>query len=548
MSISYAEAKNLLIASGLKLKSEAHYRECATNGSLPPELPKYPYEKFRNKGWISWGDFLGTGYIAASKRSYVGYEEAKRIIAGAIPRPRTRAEYEAAIRSGILPGSLPLNAPLIYKNSGWKGVGDYLGTGRIATQDQKFMSYGECKQVIQAMKTRPTSQKEWQDMAKGGLLPAGVPHDPVGTYPKEFEGYPTFLGFHRLASISRPELRIRAELEAILGDGQVQRWERGSSAIREIDLWIPAYEFGIEYDGVTWHLGKEMRDRRKNELARQLGISIFRIREQDPIRKRFLETIDAKLDIKYDIGTSLHAAIVDLFRLISDTKTDIPSEIRQSLREYSFSNDFVNQKRYLELVSSMDDRFMSYEEAKTFLSQLSERPENQAQYRELMSRGAIGPRIPKDPYAYYKESGWISWGDFLGTKAVASFNKKFLTLNEARQIISALPDPPKNHREYLRMIDEGRLTDQLPRDPYNTYKKDSDWKGMPDLLGQRNRQAYVGYEQAKKLISEMDYPIQSQSQYRALSKQGLLPEGLPGGPQGVYADKGWVSWYDFLGK
>lgn len=548
MSISYAEARALLRATGLKPRSESDYRRLAIKGALPASLPKYPYEKYKKKGWISWGDFLGTGYVAASKRSYASYEEAKQIIAGANPRPRTRAEYEAAIRSGILPDSLPLNAPLIYKNSGWKGVGDYLGTGRIATQNQKFMSYEDCKQVILAMKTRPTSQKEWQDMAKRRLLPTGVPHDPVGTYPKEFEGYPTFLGFQRLASVSRPELRIRAELEALLGDGQVQRWECGSSAIREIDLWIPVYGFGIEYDGVTWHLGKEMRDRRKNELAHQLGISIFRIREQDPNRKRFLQTIDAELDVKYDIGTSFHVAVAKLFQLIANFKTDIPSKIRRSLREYSLSNDFINQKRYLELVSSMDDRFMSYKEAKTFLSQLSERPKNQKLYRELMSRGAISPRIPKDPYAYYRENGWISWGDFLGTKSVASYNKEFPTLKEAKQIILALPEPPKNRKEYLRMIDEGRLTDQLPRDPYNAYGKDSDWKGMPDFLGQRNRQVYVGYEEAKKIISEMECPIQSQSQYRALSKQGLLPVGLPGGPQGVYADKGWVSWYDYLGK
>lgn len=191
---------------------------------------------------------------------------------------------------------------------------------------------------------------------------------------------------------------------------------------------------------------------------------------------------------------------------------------------------------------------MTYKEASKFLSQLSEKPRNQEHYRVLASQGAIHSRIPKDPYSHYKEIGWISWGDFLGTGEVASYNKKFPPLNEARQMISVLPEAPKNRSEYLRMIDEGLLPDYLPRDPYNAYKQDAGWKGLPDLLGQSGRQDYASYEKAKKIISEMGYPIISQSQYRALPKQGLLPKGLPGGPQAVYADKGWVSWHDYLDK
>ena len=548
MARTYTEAKELLSASGLRPKTEAEFRQLAKDGALPPGLPKYPYEKYKNNGWISWGDFLESGYVANANRSYVSYEEAKRIIANANPRPRTRSEYNEAIRSGVLPSNLPLNAPLIYKNDGWQGVGDYLGTGRVATHHQKFLSYAECKEAIRAMELPPTSQKEWQLMAKRDQLPPGIPHDPSGTYSDEFEGYPAFLGFHRLASVSRPELRIRAELNSILGEEQVQRWQQGASTLKEIDLWIPEYGIGIEYDGVTWHSGKEERDLKKNQLAAQLGITIFRVREQDPKRKRFLATIDTKQDVKYDVTESLHSTLIELFRLIAKRIPNLPPDVQQSLEAYSQTTDFINQHGYLDLVSAMDDRFMSYEEAKTFLATLPSKLENSAQYREQASKGLINDRIPRDPFDYYRETGWISWGDFLGTGTIASFDKKFLSLQQAKDAIAQMPDPPKNRREYLAISDAGKLPDGLPRDPYNTYHQDPNWKGLPDLLGLRNRQNYATYEDAKQIIREMESPIKSQSHYRTLSKQGLLPIGLPGDPQGVYAKKGWASWYDFLGK
>ena len=38
-------------------QTEAEFRQLAKDGALPPGLPKYPYEKYKNNGWISWGDF-----------------------------------------------------------------------------------------------------------------------------------------------------------------------------------------------------------------------------------------------------------------------------------------------------------------------------------------------------------------------------------------------------------------------------------------------------------------------------------------------------------
>ena len=48
---------------------------------------------------------------------------------------------------------------------------------------------------------------------------------------------------------------------------------------KEIDIYIPSINLGIEYDGIAWHKKSE-RDLEKNKLARQNKIDLIRIREK----------------------------------------------------------------------------------------------------------------------------------------------------------------------------------------------------------------------------------------------------------------------------
>ena len=45
--------------------------------SLPEDIPKTPHNTYRDDGWLSVGDWLGTGVIAPSLISYLPFEEAK---------------------------------------------------------------------------------------------------------------------------------------------------------------------------------------------------------------------------------------------------------------------------------------------------------------------------------------------------------------------------------------------------------------------------------------------------------------------------------------
>jgi len=48
----------------------------------------------------------------------------------------------------------------------------------------------------------------------------------------------------------------------------------------EFDIFIPSIKLAIEYDGINWHKDKEFEDKKKNKLAQEHKITVFRIREK----------------------------------------------------------------------------------------------------------------------------------------------------------------------------------------------------------------------------------------------------------------------------
>ena len=86
----------------------------------------------------------------------------------------------------------------------------------------------------------------------------------------------------------------------------------------ELDVFIPSILLGIEYDGSAWHQDID-KDIRKNELCRDKGIQLIRVREEGCPKmsnNSFLKIINCEaIDIKkyiYDLDSS----IKDIFNVI----------------------------------------------------------------------------------------------------------------------------------------------------------------------------------------------------------------------------------------
>ena len=73
------------------------------------------------------------------------------------------------------------------------------------------------------------------------------------------------------------------------------------------------------------------------------------------------------------------------------------------------------------------------------------------------------------------------------------------------------------------------------------YYNDRGWVDWYDFLGKKNK-SFPTYEEAKRIVQENG--IKSQGEYNA-SKTKL---GLPSAPYLIYNGNGWIDWFDFLGK
>ena len=112
-------------ARSLKLKSFVEWREFAKTSKKPIDIPANPISAYKGKGWISAGDWIGTGFISHRKRKYRRFEDAKKYVHTL--KLTSRAQYEEYFKSGRLPPDLPSQPRIVYKDDGWVGMKDWLG-------------------------------------------------------------------------------------------------------------------------------------------------------------------------------------------------------------------------------------------------------------------------------------------------------------------------------------------------------------------------------------------------------------------------------------
>jgi superfamily II DNA or RNA helicase len=119
-------------AQSLRLKSQAKWKAYCKSGDKPDNLPASPWHTYAGKGWVGWGDWLGTGVTATRARQYRRFDEARALVHTlALKR---KSEWRSYCRSGDKPHDIPARPDHVYAEEGWVGWGDWLGrAGRRST-------------------------------------------------------------------------------------------------------------------------------------------------------------------------------------------------------------------------------------------------------------------------------------------------------------------------------------------------------------------------------------------------------------------------------
>jgi hypothetical protein len=191
--------------------------------------------------------------------------------------------------------------------------------------------------------------------------------------------------------------------------------------------------------------------------------------------------------------------------------------------------------------------FLPFSEARRLARGLGFR--KQAEYYAVGRAGLLPQGLPKDPRAAYHQSGWQSWGDWLGTNRQSTIEKrrKRRPFTEVAAFARSLSLRSKS--DWFRWAETANRPDDVPVNPADAYQGDG-WRGWAHFLGTTNKKpgdiVYRDFIDAREWARAQG--LRSQQQWSALTRSDRLPSDIPANPWHVYRHQGWTTIGDWLGK
>ena len=144
--MSFSEARSYIQSFGLQSQKDFH--DGIKSKKFALNIPSNPDKNYQNSGWVSWGDWLGTGSVATRSRQYLPYEVAREIVKA--KQFKNLKEWQLYAREGR-PENIPSHPDKSYRNQGWRGYKHWLGTENMSHQDRskEFLGLVEAKKYLE---------------------------------------------------------------------------------------------------------------------------------------------------------------------------------------------------------------------------------------------------------------------------------------------------------------------------------------------------------------------------------------------------------------
>jgi hypothetical protein len=218
------------------------------------------------------------------------------------------------------------------------------------------------------------------------------------------------------------------------------------------------------------------------------------------------------------------------FRISKQMPDDLPSNPNYTYKNKGWAGygDFLGTGN----IAPKDMSFQSFTDVKNFVQKL--RLNSRKEWNEYCKSGTKPDNIPQKVERTYKKE-WTSWGDFLGTGTVASYNKQYRSFQKAREFVNALEISGQQQwqNEYVK---SGDKPDDIPSNPQRVYKKE--WKGWGDWTGTRYvanaLRKYRSYSEAKSFVQKLG--LKNHQEWKDYCKSGNKPDDIPANPWQVYQE------------
>ena len=198
---------------------------------------------------------------------------------------------------------------------------------------------------------------------------------------------------------SKLEIRVYTEFKAIFDE---VKWRTKINGY-ECDVFLPNYKLGIEIDGGYYHENRQEKDKVKGENLREMGISLFRLRNKS------LGIID-NTDILYRYRESHFSILARLLKTMLDNFTFKTVDYTK-IFNYIKAGRLRNSREYRKILSYLPSP--PYEESL------------QSLYPELSKEWNYEKNAPLEPYMFSPDSTKKVWWDCeRGHEWIATINSR----------------------------------------------------------------------------------------------------------------------------
>ena len=387
--LPFEEARAII--RSLNLKNQNEWRSYSIN-KRPDNIPGQPDKVYKNDGWESWSDWYGSGFIPLSQRNYLSFDEAKKKIQSLNLKNQYDYRNYHKLNEKVEKNKklLPSNPQQHYKNQGWNGWGDFLGTFNIANQNKKFISFTEAKKI--AHKLNLSNVREWEEFAKKTeFKKLNIPANPSYVYKKEWINWPDFLGRNYVANQNREYLSYEEAKKIV-----------HTFNIKSKKEWDEFCKAGKKPKNIPADFYNQYRGKGLISSGDFLGTNFI-----SNAKRKFLTYEEAKKFV-HKLQFIMIKELDEYFR-----KGNRPADIPYDYKTY-YKKDWVSYKDFLgpQAVGNKKD-YMNYNDAIKIVHKLNLK--SRLDYKDFCHSGKKPEKLPNSPEKVYKENGWTSWYDWLGT-------------------------------------------------------------------------------------------------------------------------------------
>jgi hypothetical protein len=375
------------------------------------------------------------------KKQYRDFESAREFVRGL--KFNSVKEWREYCRSGNRPDNISSNSNLIYKNKGWNGWGDFLGTGTVATKLKKYRPFAEAREFVRALNLK--GYKEWQEYCVSGNKPDDIHTNPRVFYKNNWNSIGDWLGTGTVSSKNKqfhPFAEAR-EFVRSLGLKSNKEWrEYCRSGNRPNDIPNGADKvYKKDWQGWGNFLGTET-------IAAK--------------NKQYLTFTEAR-EFTRKLKLKGARAWYEYCRS-GDKPDDIPATPSRHYKGKGWMGwgDWTGTG----IIATYNIQYSSFTESREFVQKLGLK--NQKEWFKYSKSGSKPENIPASPQKVYKKD-WQGWGNFLGTGNVRLADKQYRSFKEAREFVQKLG--LKNNSEWKQYCKSGSKPDDIPAHPWDVYKE-----------------------------------------------------------------------------